>query len=379
MSIRKHICLLLLILSLTLTASRINAQGWSFSATLTWSGPCGANPPTIPTVTIPYMPDKAFCESLRQSIVNIRSSAPVYDDHGKYIGECAVFYNCSACTGSDIKTSSAVSQPGLVSIDGLTQGTAFFSPHESEALLNWINDYNKKMQTMGVNVDPGTYLAVRSTPLTGDDEFDKYYAGEITRFEYPEQGGVVDLSNSKGVVDPAAMNKGSGNTVDILGSGAPLTPQESEMQTLYELQSLPDSRINEPLDASNFEAEEIPFWTSDDMMKLYGNAIKFELGLIPGGIGYPIIIGADIIAGKLSNSSKQEIFIDIAGDLAVKGIGDIGAADIAKGALGFGELKAVKNGSITLPVIKEHYESVLQAGQAIIDGWDVWNKAKKKK
>jgi len=195
-----------------------NAQGWIFTATAEVSGPCGPYVPSLPTFTITYMPTQSQCEALRQMLLGIRSDIPMYDNDGNFIGNCSAFFTCTACTGSDITASSGQSSPGSVSIDGLTQGSAFFSPHESRNLEDWIDDYLIKVKSMGVSLDGHNSLTAQDIPLTGDADFDKGYVDRIIGFEKPEQGGVVDLSGKTGVVDFNNTAVNQGPTVPLLSN-----------------------------------------------------------------------------------------------------------------------------------------------------------------
>jgi hypothetical protein len=216
MQLRTFIALLFLPVALIGFTDKANAQGWIFTLTPTVTGPCSGYEPPLPTFTITYMPTQGQCESLRQTLIAIRSDIPMYDNYGGYIGTCSAFFTTTACTGSDI--SSGQSGPGSVSIDGLAQGNAFFSPHESKGLENWMDDYLVKLQSMGISIDEGNSPIQENIPLTGDADFDKGYVDRIKGFEKPEQGGVVDLTGKTGVVDLNSTAVSPGPTVPILSS-----------------------------------------------------------------------------------------------------------------------------------------------------------------
>jgi hypothetical protein len=216
--IQRRTYMVLLFLSVTLIGftEKANAQGWSFTATLTYSGSCGGGVPTIPPITIPYLPTKSDCESLRQIALSYVASG----------NGCSVFYTCTPCMGDDIQNpSDQAGLAGSVSIDGLAQGNAFFSPHESKGLENWMDDYLVKLQSMGISIDEGNSPIQDNIPLTGDADFDKGYVDRIKGFEKPEQGGVVDLTGKTGVVDLNSTAVSPGPTVPILSS--PVTATKS--------------------------------------------------------------------------------------------------------------------------------------------------------
>lgn len=345
------------------------AQGWIFTFTVTSSGPCGSSLPYIPPFTVPYMPTQSFCESLRQQILAIRVSSPVYDSHGQYIGDCSVFYTCSACTGSDMSIPGDNStEPGSVSIDGLAQGSAFFAPHQSKAVENWIDDYIQKMKSMGMNVYSN--LPVNpDIPSTGQADFDKYYADQSIRFEKPEQGGVVDLSDGPGVLD--LLQKQGNETVEkkedpqmvvpIMGS-SPLTAEERERINAYNLKSIPDNRLDE----SNFKLEESPFWTTPEMLELGTDALKFTAGFVSGG--YVAVAGVDVVSGIINKKSGQEILVDVAGDLLTKKIGDVAGNLIAKGGVSIGKV-SIKTGVLSGEAAKKDFELVSGSSDAAIQAW----------
>ncbi|HNX65688.1 MAG TPA: hypothetical protein PKH02_02335 [Bacteroidales bacterium] len=368
---KKAIFTLLMMIFMAGFAERAYAQGWSFTFTTEVSGPCGTYKPQLPVFTIPFMPDKSTCESIRQTVVNISASQPMYDSHGNYIGDCKAYISASPCNGSD--AASASGTPGSVSIDGLVAGSPFFSPHDTRSLENWINNYMLKLKAMGVAFNEDNFITAQDIPLTGVESFDKKYADEVLRFEYPEQGGVVDLSGKQGVVDInnpsgqlAATNPPSENTegmtVPVMGS-APLTAEERERINAYNLKSVPDNR----LDDSNFSLEESPFWNTPEMKELGVDAAKFAIGTATGGLGYTAIVGVDVVAGIATDKSAKQIAIDVATDVASKGIGDLGGMAVSKGTSVIGKINP--NVTVTPAAAKATYEKATEYGQMVIDSW----------
>jgi hypothetical protein len=166
------------------TTFTLIAQGWSFTATITSSGPCGGYMPYIPPFEIPYMPTQSVCESTRQTVLSISASQPMYDSHNNYIGDCRVYYECTPCTGSDIGGPTGGSEFGIADVkaDALLQGEAFFSPHETRGLENWMNDYLVRLNAMGPAIlDLGSY-DISSIPLTGDVFVDRFYLQQSLAF-----------------------------------------------------------------------------------------------------------------------------------------------------------------------------------------------------
>lgn len=367
---KKIVFLLVLTVLLMGVNIKAGAQGWTFTFSTRISGPCGAYAPQLPVFAIPYMPDKNTCESVRQTIVSISASEPVYDNYGNYLGDCKAYIVASACSGSDAAGSGA---PGSVSIDGLAAGTPFFSPHDTRALENWISDYMVKLKAMGVAFNDDNFMTAQDIPLTGVESFDKKYADEVMRFEYPEQGGVVDLSGKQGVVDinnntnqtppQNQSSDDSGNmTVPIMGS-APLTAEERERMNAYNLKSVPDNR----LDDSNFQLEESPFWNTPEMKDLGVDAAKFVIGTTTGGLGYAAVAGIDVVAGLATDKSGKQIAIDVATDVALKGIGDLGGLAVSKGTSVIGKINP--KAAISPETAKEVYEKATESGGMLIDAW----------
>ncbi|MBN1789114.1 MAG: hypothetical protein JW830_01370 [Bacteroidales bacterium] len=174
----------------------IRAQGWNFTFTVTTSGPCGGYMPYIPTFTIPYMPTQSYCESIRQNILSIRVSQPMTDEYGNYIGDCSVFYTCTPCSGSDMASASGQSEPGSVSIDGLLQGTSFFSPHQTGELESWMNDYTLKLKSMGITMDENSSFTAQDIPLTGEPLVDEFYVRQSMEFEKTLQADPDEIIGS---------------------------------------------------------------------------------------------------------------------------------------------------------------------------------------
>lgn len=200
--LRRHIFLILsLPLLITIFGETAKGQGWTFQATVTQTGQCIPVPPT-PYDDIAYSTQSA-CETARQMVLDGNGEDwSLYGD-----GSCTTIITCTPCTGSDIGggtgSSSGLASPGTLSLDGLTRGSAFFSAHPSKDVENWIYDYLQRMNSMGIPVDGVTLITPADVPLTGNNEFNRFYAEQMMRFEKPEKGGVVYLNEgTKGIVDP---------------------------------------------------------------------------------------------------------------------------------------------------------------------------------
>ena len=194
---------------------KATAQGWGFTFQLDQSGPCGAIVPGLPSFTVPpAFPTQSQCEGLRQTILAIKVSTPVYDNHGKYIGDCSVFYSCTPCSGSDMAIQGQVS-PGEVSFDGQYQGKPLFTTHESAAFEDWAKDYKQQLAAYGITSILGNTLTPPNIPLTGDKGFDDFYSSQTANFN-PSTPAVKPPAPDASVVD---LN-GKTGTVQLLTSSA---------------------------------------------------------------------------------------------------------------------------------------------------------------
>ncbi len=209
--VKNQLIILLLFFLIVLTGPgyKTQAQGWTFTFQLSQSGPCtpGIPLPVIPTLPNFGFPTQSQCEALRQMVLAIKASTPVYDDKGKYIGDCSLFYTCTTCTGSDIVTASQVN-PGEVSFDGQFQGKPLFTTHESSAFEDWSKDYRQQLESYGITSILGNTLSLQKIPGTGDKEFDDFYTAQTASFNpttpaYSPPGldaSVVDLRGKQGIV-----------------------------------------------------------------------------------------------------------------------------------------------------------------------------------
>jgi len=296
--LRINIIILFLILTNMCLTPELNAQGWGFTFQLSQSGPCGSSIPYIQPFTIPSgIPTQGQCNSLRQTILGISASQPVYDNHGNYLGECKVFYTCTECTGSDIINPTNSSAPGSVSVNGLTQGNAFFTPHESEALQKWLEDYLQRTNLMAMpGTTPMTIDLKKDVPLTGDNDFNKYYIDQMLRFEKPEQGGVVDLSGKKGIIDPnapAITTEPAGlSEASKSAAAVPLfrDPDEAKIEEQFRTHFSPLDPDRGWYSTEVGNVEQGPFVTTEIMIELANAALGIPIGLfIEGTAGYVVI------------------------------------------------------------------------------------------
>lgn len=173
-------CLLLLFTSPSF------AQGWTFTFQLYVQGNCGGVQP--PPITVPNLniPTQGECEALRQQVLAIQYSG----------GNCSVGYTCTPCTGADILKEDKFTPPVDFSLAGSYEGKPLFSIHPSAGLEDWGKDYKQKQEVLGYASYLGTVMSYPAIPLTEDKQFNEFYGKETLQFEPPEQGGVVDLTES---------------------------------------------------------------------------------------------------------------------------------------------------------------------------------------
>ncbi|MFH1320097.1 MAG: hypothetical protein ABII90_05515 [Bacteroidota bacterium] len=334
---------------------KTNAQGWSFSFQLAQSGPCGGVIPyTIPTLPNFGIPTKSQCESLRQQILAIKQSYPVYDGNN-YIGDCSLYYTCTPCTGSDIITPGQVN-PGDVSFNGQFEGKPFFTPHESAAFQDWATDYKQLLASYGITSILGKNITPHQTsstkpkapepkPSSGNKDVDEAYKNKYKEFVSSGGNTSVDLSGKKGVVQ-------------LLTTAEEQAKRDKWMndQGFENLKKIPENGLPE-LDPIG-DLEPAPFWTSDEMIDLGLDALKFTAAFVSGGLGYAAVVSIDVAKGVIKGNSTQEIIVDVAGDLTVKKLGSVVKTGI---------------GNIYGEGVKADYEVMKQAGSSLIDTWKLYN------
>jgi len=176
------------------------AQGWTYTLTVQHSGPG-------PCIPFPQLPPFAYytkeaCEYNRQ--MELSNNGEDYSAYGD--GSCILIITATPCVGSDIGQgaggSSLAGNPGNVNITGLLTGNATFSPHDTRAIENWINEFMQRNRAYGIPAEGMTPITSSDVPLTGNADFDRFYTEQMIRFEKPEQGGTVYLSEGQNIIDP---------------------------------------------------------------------------------------------------------------------------------------------------------------------------------
>lgn len=294
---RLFVTLLLSFISFVSFSIETKAQGWTFTFQMAQSGPCPAG---VPLPVLPTFPNFGFptqnqCESLRQTILSIRESFPVTNDRGNYIGDCALFYTCTPCTGSDIVVASQPS-PGEVSFNGQYTGEPLYSSHESSAFEDWSLDYKQQLASYGITSILGNTLTPPQIPLTGDQEFDAFYNNQTDNFN-PTTPASIPISLDASVVDL----RGKQGVVQLLRGPEELARLESQYQNnladqgfteLTQMDPADPSVTDEPADKkkSSINKEATAEFTVDAIGDLIGMAVttlipKAELPAFIQGFG----------------------------------------------------------------------------------------------
>lgn len=285
-----------------LSSGALMAQGWTFSFTLSSSGPCGAYMPVIPTFSVPYMTTQAYCESIRQSILNIRVSQPMYNEDGNYIGECAVFYTASSCTGADLSSLSGTDfAPGSVSIDGPMQGSAYFTPHQTQEFENWMGDFQVRLKSMGIEADQSAFQLSRDIPLTGDPDFDAFYMSRVLDFDKP-QTGTKPPPIPQPVPEPAPVPASveTGTTVQLLTTSEEQRKRD-EWMTLRGFNDLRQVGENNILDAGGSDPAEMS-WSEAALREYVGDNVAGNYAL---KVADGTTQGISEVVGKLSRGDTE--------------------------------------------------------------------------
>lgn len=201
----------------------VHAQGWTFTTTVSHTGPG----PCIPVPTLPPIAyyTKEACEYNRN--MELSKNGEDWSAYGD--GSCILVVTCTPCVGSDIGGpsggsggSSLAGNPGDVSITGLLTGNAFFSPHDTKDIENWINEFHQRNKSMGMADAGMIQITSGDVPLTGNAGFDRFYTEQMLRFEKPEQGGTVYLKEGQDMIDPNDLKSKSTGS-DQAARGVPMS------------------------------------------------------------------------------------------------------------------------------------------------------------
>jgi len=273
-----------------------DAQGWTFTETVSHSGPG----PCIPYPQLPPLVynTKDACEYNRSAeLSNNGDDWSVYAD-----GSCILIITCTPCVGSDIGSpggtgsggSTILGDPGAVSITGLLTGNALFSPHDTRDIESWVSDYMQRMKSMGITGDGMNMITSGDVPLTGNPGFDKFYTEQMMRFQKPEQGGTVYLNEGQETIDPNDLKgTGKGNTVpNNSTAGLGIVVAISSANQWYHLEPLSNGGIP-PVPVSNNDPNVRYEHPRIEAAREAGITLA---GWLPDGAAYPGILAVNIWA-----------------------------------------------------------------------------------
>ena len=289
---------LFIVLLILLSAFTSNAQ-WTYTTTVKQTGKCIPYP-SPPNGGMSYM-TKSACEAARQS--DLSNSGSDWSTFGD--GSCTTIITCTPCMGSDISTPGQGSTPGSVSIpgqvnpgdvsiNGILEGKAIFTSHQSSAFEDWAFEYKQLLATYGITSILGKNFTIPKTPLTGDKYFDALYTSLSSKFNptvlaktAPNQdASVVDLSDKQGIVGLLRTNDNTAKENEWLQK------QGYILTNNLNISDLPSSQL----------------YDTDGMISRYGlDLIKF--GLV--GLAAPIAIeGAAGIAVTLAATAVISLGVE---------------------------------------------------------------------
>ena len=269
------------------------AQGWTFTESVSHSGP-GPCIPYVPFPSIVYGTKEA-CEYNRQGELNNNG-----DDWSLFgDGSCLVIITCTPCVGGDPNpsgpggSSTGIPEPGTVSLEGLLAGKPFFSAHESRAVEELLDAYVQKMKSMGVTVDKNALLAAGDVPLTGNAEFDRYWVEQLMKLTTFKHGTAVNLTDKKGLVDPADLKQPEDKTVTTYKTktevAAPVVQIPGSDKLWYHLEPIGIPPVPVSSGTGNFRYDH-------PRIDLVRESAVTVAGWLPDGAAYPGILAVNIWA-----------------------------------------------------------------------------------
>lgn len=345
------------------------AQGWTFTFQVDQSGPCAGLPP-LPVPNLPNfgIPTQSQCEALRQTLLAIRSSYPVTDSKGKYIGECTMYVSCTPCTGSDIVIANQASS-GDVSFNGQFTGEPLYSSHESSAFEDWSLDYKQQLASYGITSILGNTLTAPQIPLTGDRDFDAFYNSQTSNFN-PTTPPVSNPNSDPNVVDLS----GKAGIVQLLRSPEDIKRENDwlQQQNIDNLKPIPKNAELDPI-----VLEPAPFWTSPEMVALEiaaaGFVLPFAIALVPTAALGMSVANAELLATPVFAfaSENYKAMADVMNGKTPASAGQIlvNTATSFATDLIFKKIDGGIGKKISNTVVQEIYEKMPGPGATIFSIW----------
>lgn len=391
--------LFLLVLSavlLSVTGKAAKAQGWTFTETVSHSGPG----PCIPYPQLPPMVyyTKDACEYNRQA--ELSNNGDDWSAFGD--GSCILIITCTPCVGSDIGPgpagaggSSLMGNPGNVSITGLLTGNALFSPHDTRDIETWINDFLQRNRSMGMTVEGMNLITSGDVPLTGNAGFDKFYTEQMMRFQKPEQGGTVYLKEGQNTIDPSDL-KNRSTASDQAARGVPMSP---EMQ--YGQKFANQAGLFSDAEDGNIDER----FNLDPYIDFGRSAAVFGVGFLKKG-AIPAIVIVDVLAediklgvqlfrnmymgenepipetGEILWNTAENITTDVIGAFIGDKMGKVAVAATVKHAEGVLVSKGVLPGIAKISEKPKNIAETVNTGVSVMTGSidlvDTWGETQKK-
>jgi hypothetical protein len=216
----------------------------------------------------------------------------------------------------------------------LLAGRPFFSAHESRLVEELLNAYVQKMKSMGVTVDKNALLAAGEVPLTGDSGFDRYWVEQLLKLTTFKHGTAVNLSYSRGIVDPADLKQPEDKSVTTYKTqtevAAPVVQIPGSGRKYYHLEPIGIPPL--PVSSGNGQ-----FRYEHPRIELWREALVTGAGWFKGPAGYVGVITVNVLAedAKIIQDlwdgntpqgieiSAKNFFNNTTKDLTTKAIGDV--------------------------------------------------------
>ena len=372
------------------------AQGWTFTETVTHSGPGPCIPyPQLPPIVY-YTKDA--CEYNRSA--ELSNNGDDWSSFGD--GSCILIITCGPCVGSDPGPgptgsggSSIMGNPGEVSITGLLTGKSLFSPHDTRDIETWINDFLQRNKSMGISVEGMNQITSGDVPLTGNAGFNKFYTEQMMRFQKPEQGGTVYLKEGQNTIDPNDLKNKSAAS-DQFARGVPMSPEMQYGQKYADKAAL-------FMDSENGAVDER--LNLDPYIDFGRSAAVFGVGFLKKG-AIPAIVIVDVLAedikhgvqlfrnmymgenepipgtGKILWNTAENITTDVLGAFIGDKMGKVAVAATVKHAEGVLVSKGVLPGIAKISEKPKNIAESVSTGVSVMTGSidlvDTWGETQKK-
>ena len=375
----------------------VQAQGWTFTETVTHSGPGPCIPyPQLPPIVY-YTKDA--CEYNRSAeLSNNGDDWSMFGD-----GSCILIITCGPCIGSDPGPgptgsggSSIMGNPGEVSITGLLTGKSLFSPHDTRDIETWINDFLQRNKSMGISVEGINLITSGDVPLTGNAGFNKFYTEQMMRFQKPDQGGTVYLKEGQNTIDPNDLKNTAKTASAPIIKSVPMSPEKQYGEKYADEAGLFRDSENGTIDERTNLNPYIDFGRA---------AAVFGVGFLKKG-AIPAIVIVDILAediklgvqlyknmymgenepisktGEILWNTAENLTTDVAGALIGDKAGKMVVAATAKHVEGVLVSKGVLPGIAKISDKTKNISEAVNTGFSVLTGGndlvDEWGKTQQK-